>query len=141
MSVTNKGVLLNRYFDRRAQSSISSTPFFRLKSVQFGYGFLDTGTSPATVKDIPLTSVATDITNVYVDANPVFLYDAVTHQISLRTEIPAGAAGIPAGGVNVNAACVLDETGAAVAFLVGQLTVVNSSRGYVMTGVFETNIN
>lgn len=138
---TAKGVLLKEYFDRRALSSISSAPFFRLKSVQFGYGFLDTATNPALVREIPLTAKKTDITNVYIDTSPTFLYDAVLNQIKVRTEIPAGAVGIPANGANVNAACILDERGIGVAMLVGQLTVVNSERGYILTGTIETNLN
>lgn len=138
---TAKGVLLKEYFDRRALSSISSAPFFRLKSVQFGYGFLDLSTNPALVQDVPITSKKTDITNVYVDNSPTFLYDAATNQIKIRTEIPAGAAGIPANGANVNAACVLDERGTGVAMLVGQLTVVNAERGYILTGTIETNLS
>lgn len=136
-----RAVLLARYFDRRALSMISASPSFRLKSVQFGYGFLDTSTTPALVTDIPLTATKADITNVYIDPAPSFFYDSTLKQVKIRTEIPAGAAGIPANGVNVNIACILDEQGQAVAMLAGQLTVVNSDRGYIVTGIIETDLN
>lgn len=136
-----RGVLLARYFDRRALSMISSAPTFRLKSVQFGSGFLDTSVNPALVKDIPLTATKADITNVYIDNSPTFFYDATLKQVKVRTEIPAGAAGVPANGANVNVACVLDEQGLAVAMLAGQLTVVNADRGYIVTFIIETDLN
>lgn len=138
---TARGVLLAAYFDNRALSMISVAPSFRLKSVQFGSGFLDTTVTPALVKDIPLTATKADITNVYIDSSPTFFYDAILKQVKVRTEIPAGAAGIPAGGASVNVACILDEKGIAVAMLAGQLTVVNAERGYVVTGIIETNLN
>lgn len=136
-----KAVLLKRYFARRAISAISETPFFKLVSVRFGYGFLDVSTNPATVKYIPLTATVNDITNVYTDRTPTFTYDEVTNQIRIRAEIPAGGEGIPPEGVNVNACAILDETEEAVAFLVSQLIVVNSDRGYLVTGTIETNLN
>ncbi|HDS1207881.1 TPA: hypothetical protein QDZ84_002908 [Shewanella algae] len=140
-SKTSKGVLLARYFDRRAVSSISQVPNFKLTSVQFGYGYLDTSTDPAKIKPIPLTATKADITNVYIDNRPSFTYDENTHQIKVRTEIPAGAETIPEAGANVNVACILDDMGEAVAMLVGQLTVVNRDRGYLVTGTIETNLN
>lgn len=140
-SKTSKGVLLARYFDRRAISSISQNPSFKLASVQFGYGFLDTSTEPAQVKPVPLTATKADITNVYIDRRPLFTYDENTHQIKIRCEIPASDESIPESGVNVNVACVLDDTGEAVAMLVGQLTVVNRDRGYLVTGIIETDLN
>lgn len=120
---------------------ISATPTFKLKSVQFGAGFLDTSVSPALVKEIPITAVKSDITNVYTDNSPTFFYDSTLKQVKVRTEIPVGAAGIPAGGANVNVACILDEQGNAVAMLAGQPTVVNTERGYVVTGIIETELN
>lgn len=136
-----KGVLLKRYFDRRSLSMINDQPFFKLVAVQFGYGFLDTSVDPAQVADIPLDATKLDITNVYIDRNPSFTFNPETNQVLVRTEIPAGVAGIPANGVNVNACCVLDEEEEAVAFLVSQLSVVNSERGYLVTGTIETNLN
>jgi hypothetical protein len=138
---TARGVLLAAYFNRRALSMISATPTFKLKSVQFGAGFLDTSVSPALVKEIPITAVKSDITNVYTDNSPTFFYDSTLKQVKVRTEIPVGAAGIPAGGANVNVACILDEQGNAVAMLAGQPTVVNTERGYVVTGIIETELN
>jgi hypothetical protein len=136
-----RGVLLDAYFNQRALSMISLTPTFRLKTVQFGYGFLDTSTSPPLVTDIPVTATKANITNVYIDNAPTFLYDATLRQIKIRTEIPAGAAGIPVNGANVNIACILDDKGNAVAMLAGQPAVVNSDRGYIVTGIIETDIN
>lgn len=138
---TARGVLLANYFDSRALSMISSAPTFRLKSVQFGAGFLDNSTTPPTVSDIPFTATKADITNVYIDASPTFFYDSVLKQIKVRTEIPVGALGIPAGGATVNVACILDDKGGAVAMMAGQPTVVNSERGYVVTGIIETDLN
>ena len=137
---TSKGQLLARYFHRRAQSAISPTPTFRFGSVQFGLGFLDGSTSPATVGDIPMDSTVSDITNVYTDVAPAYLYDEGTYQTRIRAEIPHGAAGIPAGGVDVNVACILDEAGEAIIMIASQLTVINSGRAYVVTAVIETNL-
>lgn len=140
-TTTAKGVLLQEYFDRRALSSISLAPFFRLKSVQFGYGFLDTSTDPALVTDVPITATKADITNVYIDRNPTFSYDPASRQIRIRSEIPTGAAGIPVNGANVNVACILDERDQGVAMMVGQLSVVNSARGYILMGTIEISSN
>lgn len=136
-----KGVLLKRYFDRRALSSISGAPTFKLGHIQFGYGFLDTTQNPAQVLPIPLTATKNDITNVYIDEHPVYTYDDTSYQIKIRTEIPAGITALPPEGANVNVACILDETGEAVAMLANQLIVVNQDRGYIVTGVIEANIN
>jgi hypothetical protein len=120
---------------------ISPTPTFRLKTVQFGLGFLDNTTNPPLVTEIPITANKADITNVYIDTVPTFFYDTTLRQIKVRAEIPSGAAGIPPEGVSVNVACILDGEGNAVAMLAGQPTVVNSGRGYIVVGVIETDIN
>ncbi|MGL5905110.1 MAG: hypothetical protein ACRCZA_00095 [Shewanella sp.] len=140
-SEPSRGVLLARYFDQRALSMISASPSFRLGAVLFGYGFVDDSVNPPLVDVIPITATKNDITAVYTDTSPTYFYNAQTHQINIRCEIPAGAAGIPANGANVNVACILDEQGQAVAMLAGQPSTVNKDRGYVVTGIIESNIN
>lgn len=155
----SRAILLDRYFRRRAESSIKAggpnntdAGRFELGSIIFGYGFLKASADDPKVMvvgEIKGDATKADATNVFVADNPGLTaahnpYYSMTpdgYGIKIVVKIPPGGV---AGTAKVNCALILDDknhvNGEAVAIMAGQEIVINAGRSVEINAVIETNV-
>lgn len=85
--------LMDKFFTERDLSSISSAPFFKINTAEWGYGFIEQIEGKDSVIDIPTTS--TGLEDVLTENKPDLSYP--NNVITLRCVLPAGS--VPEGEV------------------------------------------
>lgn len=102
--------LMDRFFTARDLSSISEVPFFRIATVEWGYGFIEQVDGKDSVALIPTDS--TGLETIVFENTPDLSY--INNIIGLRCVLPAGA--VPDGQVKtVSALSVKDAQGNCIA--------------------------
>lgn len=121
--VIERAELMDRYFTIRDQSAIAAVPFFRIATVEWGYGFIEQVGGKDSVAMIPTTSTGLD--TVLYENVPDLAY--VNNVISLRCVMPAGV--VPEGQVEeVSAVNIKDAQGNCLAISVVLPIPVTSDR-------------
>jgi hypothetical protein len=111
MAITlSNATLMDRFFVLRDLSTIDNTPFFKIATVEWGYGFIEQVDGSDSVMTIPTTA---DGLETVLDENvPDLSY--VNNVINLRCVLPAGA--VAEGDVyNFSAISVKDAEGNCIA--------------------------
>lgn len=85
--------LMDKFFTERDLSSIDPNPFFKISSVEWGYGFIEKIDGKDSVVDIPTDSTGLD--DVLEENIPNLSYP--NNVITLRCVLPAGT--VPEGDV------------------------------------------
>lgn len=108
--VIERAVLMDKYFTERDLSTISPTPFFKIASVEWGYGFIEQVGGKDSVAEIPTNSTGLD--SVLHENVPDMTY--VNNIISLRCVMPAGV--VPDGSSeSISAINIKDAKGNSLA--------------------------
>lgn len=126
-------VLVRRYYERRAKSSISPAPYFKFTQVAWGNGFTETDVNgKITVGTVP--DNVSVIQGEFHRSNPVLTY--VNDIIVLRATIAKGELD---AGVNAEftALYLLDDESKVVAVFAVTPVWMNSGRGLTVEGVIE----
>lgn len=129
--------LMDRYYDRRALSSISKAPFFHFTKVVWGKGFIvyDENGKPV-VQDIPTT--VTDIEGEFHRNDPVLTY--TNGAITLRATIAVGE--LPTDvNEEFSALYALDDEDQVIAAFAVQPIWMNARRSLAVEGVLEIGRN
>ena len=79
--------LMDQFFIQRDLSAIADTPFFKIATVEWGYGFIEKIGGNDSVVDIPTNSQGLD--SVLVENTPTKTYP--NNVITLRCVLPAGS--------------------------------------------------
>ena len=77
---------MDQFFIQRDLSSIADSPFFKIATVEWGYGFIEQVNGQDSVKDIPTDSLGLD--TVLAENVPARSYP--NNIITLRCVLPAG---------------------------------------------------
>jgi hypothetical protein len=108
--VMEKAVLMDKFFTERDLSAIAAVPFFRIATVEWGYGFIEQVGGEDSVTNIPTTS--TGLASVFYENVPDLTY--VNNTIMMRCMLPAGV--VPEGDtVEISAVNIKDAKGNCIA--------------------------
>ncbi len=115
--IIEKGKLMNRYFEKRAESSVAATPFFGFGQLLWGGGYTEmVGGVPSVIANLP-DDVANP-TGVFATTSATYTYNPITKEISVQASLPKNS--VPAGQTHQWSACyVLDKQGGVVGLVVG----------------------
>lgn len=125
--ILEAGRVMNRLFERRAESACSAVPFFKFNKVAWGSGYVREIDGALTV-DSNLPSDIFEITGEFARTNAIFTYDPVLKRINIEASIAQGQLN---EGVNAlfTALYVLDDAEGVVAIAVCMPVYVTKERG------------
>lgn len=135
--VLDNAVLLNRYYDRRAESSLpTKAAFFQFGQVQWADDLIETVEGKPSVKPIPKTLES--LNGVFHTNDAVYTYS--NGEILVRATIqPNEISGD--NSHQFSALGILDEAGGLIAVAATQPVYVYSARGLVVEVRIKTNIS
>ena len=125
--------LMDRYYDRRALSSISETPFFHFTDAVWGNGFISYNENGKPVVDeIPLT--VTEIQGEFHRSKPALSY--LNGAITVRATIPVGGLENDANE-EFSALYLLDDEQGIIAVFAITPMWLNARKSLVVEGILE----
>lgn len=121
--VIDNAVIMDKFFTERDLSAIAPVPFFRIATVEWGFGFIEMIGGKPSVTAIPTDS--TGLESVLHENTPDLSY--VNNEINMRCVLPAGV--VPQGEVsNVSALNIKDAKGNSIAICAVISIPVTSDR-------------
>ena len=134
--ITQKGHLLDRFFEQRAKSAIAPNPFFGFGQMAWGNGYTEiVDGQPSVLATLP--NEVASITGQFYLSNASYSYNEATDQVLVQASIPKHA--LPAGVSQTWSACyVLDKAGGVIALLVTLPTPVTSTTGVSVEFILDS---